>query len=81
MNTFFKIANFLFRMLLVVFLVGGAIIVVGQLLGVFLLSESIVVQVSDLVAPWTFAAATLCALCAFISRYQPDSSGQDVETD
>lgn len=70
MNIFFRIFQILFTLFLAVFLLGGLAIVIIQLVGVVSLSESVVTWASSALAPWTFAAATLCAVCAFVLRYR-----------
>lgn len=69
----FRVVEVLFWVFLAGLLVGGLLIVGGQTMGVASLSESVVVNVSEVVGPWAFSSATLCGVCAFILRYKPES--------
>ncbi|WP_304323934.1 hypothetical protein [Corynebacterium frankenforstense] len=72
MSKLFLGVKTLFFFFLAAFLLLGAVIVLGQLVGVFFGSGSVVVGLSEGLGPWAFAASTLCALCAFGLKYQPE---------
>lgn len=77
MTKIFRIIDFFFWLFLISLLVGGVIIVGGQLIGVFGLSQNLVVQSSEIFGPWAFASATLCGVCAFLMRYRPKTQSED----
>lgn len=71
MRLVFKIVDVLFWASLAALLLGGLLIVGGQIVGVFGLSEDIVVGISDNAGPWVYSCATLCGIFAFLMRYRP----------
>lgn len=84
MNVVQKIFRMLFVLFLTAFLIGGALIVAVQTVGVVALSESIVIGAKDVIAPWAFISATLCAVCAFVLRYSTshkpgDEAGHELD--
>ncbi|GAA1180164.1 hypothetical protein CGLAUT_12035 [Corynebacterium glaucum] len=73
MNAFFKLFKYVFLFLLVTFLVGGLLIVLAQTAGLFMLDGGLITTVKKSLAPWVFAAATLCAMSAFVLSYSPEA--------
>lgn len=71
MRLVFKMVDVLFWVFLALLLLGGLVIVGGQTVGVFGLSESLVVGISDNAGPWVYSCATLCGVFAFLTRYRP----------
>lgn len=76
MNSLFRIVEVLFWVFLAGLLLGGLVIVGGQLAGVIALNESTVVNVSEVAGPWAFSSATLCGVCAFVLRYKPEDKSR-----
>ncbi|WP_234811849.1 hypothetical protein [Mycolicibacterium canariasense] len=61
----------LFRVSVVVFLVGGAVVVALQAAGLVLGSGDFINAISDNVAPWAYGAAGVAGLLAFAMSYFP----------
>lgn len=66
-----KALEFVFWLALVAFLVLGALVVLGQLLGVLSLSPGLVNGAASALNWSAFSSATLCALAAFALQYFP----------
>ncbi|WP_018296811.1 hypothetical protein [Corynebacterium lubricantis] len=73
MNNVFKLLKALFFFFLAFFLIGGLLIVFGQLIGLFALSGTMIDGTYDTLAPWVFSSATFCALCAYLLGYRPEA--------
>lgn len=72
-----KILELLFWGCLAAFLVLGAVVVFGQILGVLASSGAIVKGVSDRFSDLAFALSTACAAAAFGLRYTELGEGKD----
>ncbi|MER7015412.1 hypothetical protein ABT324_28605 [Saccharopolyspora sp. NPDC000359] len=72
-----KALELVFWTALAAFLALGALIVLGQLLGVVLLSPWLVSGAAAALNWSAFSAATLCALAAFALQYFPAEGSAD----
>lgn len=69
-----RILDILFWATLCAFLVLGTCIVLGQLVGIILMSPALVEYIPAWLNWPAFTAATMCALVAFIRQYLPDAT-------
>lgn len=73
MNQIFFIFRLLFVCFLVVFLIGGCALVGMQAIGLIVGSGTVITSAKEMLAPWVFGAATLCAVTAFVLGYRPET--------
>lgn len=72
MKSVFKFFQVLFYVFMVLFLIGGAAIVIIQTFGIVTASGGTVTEVNEWLSPWVFSCATACAVCAFVLNYSKD---------
>ncbi|AQT81581.1 hypothetical protein B1R94_23480 [Mycolicibacterium litorale] len=71
----------IFRVSVLTFLVGGAVVVLLQAAGLVLGDGDFVDAVSDTVAPWAYGAAGVAGLLAFALSYFPHGDTEDAGAD
>lgn len=64
-----KVIKVLFLLFLAAFMLGGLMLVAGQVVGVLTLNGALVGGSKDALSGVTFAAATAAGLCAFVLQY------------
>ncbi|WP_411732070.1 hypothetical protein [Paeniglutamicibacter sp.] len=64
-----KFIKLMFLLFLAAFMLGGLILVTGQIVGVLTLNGALVGGSKDVLSGITFAAATAAGLCAFVLQY------------
>lgn len=71
------VTSTVFRITVAAFLIGGAVVVGLQAVGIVMGNGAFIDAVSDHVAPWVYGAAGVAGLLAFALSYFPHGDGDD----
>lgn len=74
-----NIIAILFKTCLIVFLLGGTCLVIGQMAGLILGSGDLIIKTWDIFANPTFIVSAIAGICGFILGYLPED--KTVEND
>lgn len=72
-----KFIKVMFLLFLAAFMLGGLILVTGQVIGVLTLNGALVGGSKDVLSGITFAAATAAGLCAFVLQYSKSTAVEE----
>lgn len=71
-----KIIQLLFTISLILFMVGGTLLVLGQIMGIILMNGELMVQVTNIFSEPTFITASISGLLGFVYSYFPKEKQQ-----
>ncbi|MGM0214749.1 hypothetical protein [Enterococcus sp. AZ109] len=66
-----------FTLFLIIFMIGGTALVLGQLIGLIIQNGNLMVKTSELVGTPTFICAAIAGMLGFVYSYFPDKKNTE----